>query len=160
MEATVHFTVNGKPTHVTTDADRTLLDVLREDLGLTGVKCGCGEGQCGACSVLMEGDRILSCTIPVRRANNKTIITIEGLTADGKLHPVQEAFLAEGAMQCGYCTSGMILTAVELLTKNPNPTDDQIVTAMNGNICRCCGYTKITLAIRRAAGMLSKGATK
>ena len=160
MEATVHFTVNGKQTQVTTDADRTLLDVLREDLGLTGVKCGCGEGQCGACSVLMEGDRILSCTIPVRRANNKKIITIEGLTTDGKLHPVQEAFLAEGAMQCGYCTSGMILTAVELLTKNPNPTDDQIVTAMNGNICRCCGYTKIKLAIRRAAGMLSKGATK
>lgn len=160
MEATVHFTVNGIQTQVTTEADRTLLDVLREDLGLTGVKCGCGEGQCGACSVLMEGDRILSCTIPVRRANNKKIITIEGLTTDGKLHPIQEAFLAEGAMQCGYCTSGMILAAVELLTKNPNPTDEQIVTAMNGNICRCCGYTKITLAIRRAAGMLSKGATK
>jgi len=160
MELTVHFTVNGKESQVTTDADRTLLDVLREDLGLTGVKCGCGEGQCGACSVLMEGNRVLSCTIPVRRANNKKIVTIEGLATGETLHPVQEAFVAEGAMQCGYCTPGMILTAVELLTKNSNPTDADIVKAMDGNICRCCGYLKIQKAIRRAAGMLSKGAGK
>jgi aerobic carbon-monoxide dehydrogenase small subunit len=160
MELTVHFTVNGKESQVTTDADRTLLDVLREDLGLTGVKCGCGEGQCGACSVLMEGDRVLSCTIPIRRADKKKIVTIEGLATGETLHPVQEAFIAEGAMQCGYCTPGMILTAVELLTKNSIPTDAEIVKAMDGNICRCCGYTKIQKAIRRAAEMMSKGAGK
>jgi aerobic carbon-monoxide dehydrogenase small subunit len=157
MEVTIQFRVNGNPVEVATDTDRSLLDVLREDLGLTGVKCGCGEGQCGACSVLVEGERVLSCTIPARRISDKTIITIEGLVTDKTLHPVQEAFLAEGAMQCGYCTPGMVLTAVGLLMKNPKPTDAEIVQAMDGNICRCNGYLKIHKAIRRAATMLAEG---
>jgi aerobic carbon-monoxide dehydrogenase small subunit len=157
MDVTVQFTVNGKQVQVTTDADRTLQDVLREDLGLTGVKCGCGEGQCGSCSVLVDGERVLSCTIPDRRISNKKIITIEGLSSDQNLHPVQEAFLAEGAMQCGYCTPGMVLTAVGLLMKNRKPTDAEIIQAMDGNICRCNGYLKIHKAIRRAATMLSEG---
>lgn len=151
MESKITFTVNGKKRSVTTDPDRPLLDVLREDLGLTGTKYGCGERRCGSCSVLMNGRRVFSCVTPVSMANNKTIITIEGLAAGESLHPVQEAFLAEGAIQCGYCASGMILTAAALLDKNPNPSDEEIVKGMDGNICRCNGYPKIQRAIRRAA---------
>ena len=151
METTVSFTVNGEKKTVTTDADLPLLDVLREDLHLTGTKYGCGEGACGACTVLLDGERVLSCVTAVAEADKKTITTIEGLSADGSLHPVQQAFLEEGAMQCGYCTGGMVLTAVALLDKNPNPTDEEIVEAMNGNLCRCNGYLKILKAVRRAA---------
>ena len=153
MQKTVSFTVNGEKRTVTTDTARPLLDVLRENLQLTGTKYGCGEGQCGACTVLMDGKPVASCITPVSMADQKTITTIEGLTGGDALHPVQEAFLAEGAMQCGYCTSGMILTAVALLDRNPNPSREEIVTAMDGNICRCNGYTKIVNAINRAAGM-------
>jgi len=160
MEVTVHFTVNGKPATVTTDSSRPLLDVLREDMGLTGTKYGCGEGRCGACSVLMDGNRVLSCVTPVSLVDKKNIVTIEGLAAGDRLHPVQEAFLAEGAMQCGYCTPGMIVTAVGLLAKSPNPTDEEIAAGMNGNICRCCGYTKIHGAIRRAAATMAQRADK
>jgi aerobic-type carbon monoxide dehydrogenase small subunit (CoxS/CutS family) len=152
MEETLSFTVNGAKRTVTTDPARSLLDVLREDLGLTGAKYGCGEGRCGACSVLMDGKRVFSCVVPASAAAGTTITTIEGLVAGGSLHPVQEAFLAEGAMQCGYCTSGMILTAAALLEKNADPTDEEIVAGMDGNICRCNGYPKIQRAIRRAAG--------
>ncbi|MFC1738483.1 (2Fe-2S)-binding protein [Planctomycetota bacterium] len=151
METTVSFTVNGEKKTVTTDAARPLLDVLREDLHLTGTKYGCGQGACGACTVLMDGERILSCVTAVAKADKKTITTIEGLSADGSLHPVQEAFLEEGAMQCGYCASGMVLTTVALLEKSPNPTDEEIVEAMNGNLCRCNGYLKILKAVRRAS---------
>jgi len=151
MESKITFTVNGKKRTVTTDPDRPLLEVLREDLGLTGTKYGCGERRCGACSVLMNGRRVFSCVTPVSAANNKTIITIEGLAAGDSLHPVQEAFLAEGAIQCGYCASGMIMTAAALLDRNPNPSDEEIVKGMDGNICRCNGYPKIQRAIRRAA---------
>jgi aerobic-type carbon monoxide dehydrogenase small subunit (CoxS/CutS family) len=151
MEETLSFTVNGTKHAVTTDPTRPLLDVLREDLGLTGAKYGCGEGRCGACSVLMDGKRVFSCVVPAAAANGKTITTIEGLAAGGSLHPVQEAFLTEGAMQCGYCTSGMILTAAALLARNPDPTEEEIVAGMDGNICRCNGYPKILTAIRRAA---------
>ena len=151
METTVSFTVNGEKKTVTTDATRPLLDVLREDLHLTGTKYGCGEGACGACTVLLDGDRVLSCITTVAQADKKTITTIEGLSADGSPHPVQQAFLEEGAMQCGYCTSGMILTTVALLEKNPNPTDEEIVEGMNGNLCRCNGYLKILKAVHRAA---------
>jgi carbon-monoxide dehydrogenase small subunit len=151
MEATITLTVNGKKRTVTTDTQRPLLDVLREDLDITGCKYGCGEGLCGACSVLMEGQRIMSCVTPAVQADNKTITTVEGLVQGDALHPVQEAFLAEGAMQCGYCTPGMILTAVGLLEKNPDPTDEEIVAAMNANICRCNGYVKIMSAVRHAA---------
>ena len=156
MDATITLTVNGKQRTVKTDAERPLLDVLRDDLHLTGTKYGCGEGQCGACTVLMDGRAVLSCITPVSDADKKTITTIEGLADGDSLHPVQEAFLAEGAMQCGYCTPGMVLTAVALLAAKPDPTDEEIVTAMNGNLCRCCGYPNIVAAVRRAARPASR----
>jgi aerobic-type carbon monoxide dehydrogenase small subunit (CoxS/CutS family) len=156
MDVTVTLTVNGIARTVTTDPQRPLLDVLREDLHLTGAKYGCGEGRCGACAVLMDGKRVLSCVTPVSLADKKSIATIEGLAKGDSLHPVQEAFLEEGAMQCGYCTSGMILSAAALLQDKPNPTDEEIVAAMNGNICRCNGYVKITSAVRRAAGKMRR----
>jgi len=151
MDVTVTLVVNGTERTITTDPERPLLDVLREELPLTGPKYGCGEGRCGACSVLLEGQRILSCITPVAEADGKKIVTIEGLAQGDSLHPVQEAFLEEGAMQCGYCTSGMVLTAVALLERNPHPTDEEIVAEMNVNLCRCNGYTKILQAVRRAA---------
>ncbi|HCO94006.1 MAG TPA: hypothetical protein DIU00_08655, partial [Phycisphaerales bacterium] len=138
------------------DPERSLLDVLREDLHITGPKYGCGEGRCGACTVLMNGKRTLSCTTPVSLANRKKITTIEGLAEGNSLHRIQQAFLDEGAIQCGYCTPGMILTAAALLNENPNPTDEQIVEWMDGNICRCNGYTKIMKAIRRAAVQIAE----
>ncbi len=151
MDVTVKLTVNGQRETITTDPERSLLDVLREDLGLTGVKYACGEGECGACSVLIDGRRVFSCVTPVSRADEKTIVTIEGLAKGDALHPVQEAFLEEGAMQCGYCTGGMILAAVELLRENADPTEQEIAKGMNRNICRCNGYPKIAKAVRRAA---------
>jgi aerobic-type carbon monoxide dehydrogenase small subunit (CoxS/CutS family) len=156
MAVTVTLKVNGVERTVTTDPQRSLLDVLREEFGLTGTKYACGEGRCGACTVLMDGRRALSCVLPVVEADQKAITTIEGLARGDSLHPVQEAFLEEGAMQCGYCTSGMILSAVALLQENPNPTDEQIVEGMNGNICRCNGYTKITNAVRRATQKMQR----
>jgi aerobic-type carbon monoxide dehydrogenase small subunit (CoxS/CutS family) len=158
MDITVTLTVNGTARTVITDPRRTLLDVLREDLHLTGTKYGCGEGQCGACTVLMDGKRIRSCITPVPNADKKSITTVEGLAKGDVLHPVQEAFLEEGAMQCGYCTSGMILSAVALLQEKPNPTDEEIFERMNGNICRCNGYIKITNAVRRAADKMRRQA--
>jgi len=152
MDMTATFIVNGKERKVTTDGNRPLLDVLREDLHLTGAKYGCGEGQCRACTVLIDSKPMTSCVLPVLVANNKTITTIEGLADGDTLHRVQQAFLDEGAMQCGYCVPGMILQTVALLEKNPHPTDDEITKAIDGNICRCCGYPKILQAIRRAAG--------
>ena len=151
MEATIHFNVNGQPRTVTTDPQRPLLDVLREDLHLTGTKYGCGEGQCGACTVLLDGKRALSCLMPVGQAENRSITTIEGLAAPDKLHPVQEAFLAEGASQCGYCTPGMILATVALLNEKPRPTNQEILQRMDGNLCRCSNYPKILKAVQRAA---------
>jgi aerobic-type carbon monoxide dehydrogenase small subunit (CoxS/CutS family) len=151
MNATIKLTVNGKKQTITTDPKRSLLEVLREDLHLTGAKYGCGRGDCGACTVLMDGECILSCITAISAAAGKAVTTIEGLARGDSLHPVQEAFLAEQAMQCGFCTPGMVLTAAGLLKGNPNPTDAEIVAAMNGNICRCCGYPKIIAAVRRAA---------
>lgn len=151
MDATITFTVNGQARTVTTDPERRLLDVLREDLGLTGTKYGCGEGTCGACTVLIDGQRMHACQTAVEKVAGKSVLTIEGLASGEKLHPVQEAFLAENAFQCGYCTPGMILGTVALLAERPNPSDAQIVEWMNGHICRCCGYPKILKAVRRAA---------
>jgi aerobic-type carbon monoxide dehydrogenase small subunit (CoxS/CutS family) len=148
----IRFNVNGREREATTDPERPLLEVLREDLGLTGAKYGCGEGQCGACSVLLEGKRVFSCRLPASRAEGKSVVTIEGLARGDALHPVQRAFLDEGAFQCGFCTAGMIVAAVALLDEKPNPTDAQIVSGMNRNICRCCSYPKILKAVRRAAG--------
>lgn len=156
MNQTITLTVNGKKRTVTTAPDRLLLDVLREDLQLTGTKYGCGEGQCGACTVLLDGKNVHSCRTKAIEADGKSITTIEGLARGDALHPVQEAFLAEGAMQCGYCTPGMILAAVALLEKHPHPTNKQILQWMNGNLCRCGGYTKILRAIHRAAGQLAE----
>lgn len=151
MDVTVSLKVNGVDKTITTDSQRRLLDVLREEFQLTGAKYGCGEGQCGACLVLVNGDRLLSCISPISVADGKSITTIEGLAQGSSLHAVQAAFLDEDAMQCGYCTSGMILSAVSLLNKNPNPTDEEIVAGMNGHLCRCNGYVKIINAVRRAA---------
>jgi len=151
MEMTIRLKVNGQGRTITTDSRRSLLDVLREELGLTGVKYGCGEGQCGACTVLVDGKTVRSCVTPVIKVDRKNIVTIEGLASGDVLHPVQEAFVREGAVQCGYCTGGMILTTVALLAENANPTDDEIIAGMNGNICRCNGYPKIANAVRRAA---------
>jgi len=152
MDVTITVTVNGTKRTITTDRDRSLLDLLREDLQLTGTKYGCGEGRCGACTVLMDGRNVHSCRIPAVDVDQKSIITVEGLANGDRLHPVQEAFLAEGAMQCGFCTPGMVVTAVALLEKHPHPTDQQVRQWMNGNLCRCNAYVKILRAIHRAAG--------
>jgi aerobic-type carbon monoxide dehydrogenase small subunit (CoxS/CutS family) len=150
--ATIHVSVNGRRRAVTTDPDRPLLDVLREDLGLTGAKYGCGEGRCGACSVLLGGRRAYSCRTPASAAEGKAVVTVEGLAGDHGLHPVQQAFLHEGAFQCGYCTPGMIVAAAALLGANPHPTDAEILAALDRNVCRCGSYPKILKAVRRAAG--------
>jgi carbon-monoxide dehydrogenase small subunit len=156
MDAKITLIVNGTEKTVVTDPQRSLLEVLREDLHVTGPKYGCGEGQCGACTVLMDGKYIRSCITPVSIAKNKKITTIEGLAEGNSLHRLQQAFLDEGAIQCGYCTSGMILTAAALLNENPHPTDEQITAWMNGNICRCNGYTKILNAIRRTTAQIAE----
>jgi aerobic-type carbon monoxide dehydrogenase small subunit (CoxS/CutS family) len=147
---TFTLTVNGQRHTVTTEPQRPLLEVLREDLHLTGPKLGCGEGQCGACTVLVEGQRDHSCILPIREAAGKAITTIEGLGSGDKLHPVQEAFAEEGAMQCGFCTSGMIMSTVALLNAKPKPSDAEIVDWMNAQICRCCSYPRILKAVQRA----------
>jgi aerobic-type carbon monoxide dehydrogenase small subunit (CoxS/CutS family) len=155
--ATIRFTLNGMARSVDTQPERLLLEVLREDLGLTGTKYGCGEGQCGACTVLLDNKPAFSCVTPVRAAQGRNIVTIEGLAEGGKLHPVQQAFLDEGAMQCGYCTPGMVLRTVALLESYPRPTDAQIVEGLNGNLCRCNAYHRILAAVRRAAASAEKG---
>jgi aerobic-type carbon monoxide dehydrogenase small subunit (CoxS/CutS family) len=155
MPTKLRIDVNGTAREVETDGGRPLLDVLREDLELTGTKFGCGEGQCRACTVLLDGKPTPSCLTPVSAAVGKTITTIEGLERNGALHPVQQAFLDEGAMQCGYCASGMILTATALLEANAEPSDAEIVAGMNDNLCRCCGYPRILAAVRRAADALA-----
>ena len=143
--------VNGSMRRIDADPDRTLLSVLRDDLDLTGTKFGCGEGQCAACTVLIDGVAAKSCLTKVSAVGAKKIVTIEGLAPEGKLHPVQEAFLEADALQCGYCTPGMILGAVSLLKRNPKPSDAEIVTGMNGHICRCGTYPRVVQAIRTAA---------
>jgi aerobic-type carbon monoxide dehydrogenase small subunit (CoxS/CutS family) len=156
MAETFTFTVNGRATTVTTERDRSLLEVLREDLQLTGTHYGCGEGACGACSVLSDGKRIFSCATPVYEAEGKAITTIEGLGRGETLHPVQQAFLSESASQCGYCAAGMIVAAVALLGRKPNPSDREIIDGMNGNLCRCCGYEKILAAVRKASQLSAR----
>jgi aerobic-type carbon monoxide dehydrogenase small subunit (CoxS/CutS family) len=154
--ANITLRVNGKDVELSTDGDRSLLEILREDLALTGTKYGCGEGDCGACSVLVDGKRVFSCSTPVSRVAGKSITTIEGLADGEKLHPVQQAFLDDGAFQCGYCTPGMICAAVALLGRKPNPSDDEVRDGMNGNLCRCCGYDNIKSAVKRAATAVAK----
>jgi len=151
MAKPIELEINGKPYQVYSDPDTRLLYVLRDELGLTGSKYGCGEGQCGACTVLLDGEAVRSCITPVSKAAGKRITTIEGLESDGRLHPLQEAFLETGAMQCGYCTSGMIMSGVSLLAKSAQPTESEIVHGMQGNICRCGTYPRIVAAVRIAA---------
>ena len=154
MDVTVNFTVNGKKKTVTTDAGRSLLEVLREELDLTGTKYGCGEGRCGACTVIMDGQRVLSCVMPVAQTDNKSITTIEGLADGDDLHPIQEAFVEKSGMQCGFCTPGMIMSAKALLDGNPNPNKEEIREGIAGNFCRCTGYTKIIESISAAANTM------
>jgi isoquinoline 1-oxidoreductase subunit alpha len=149
--ATIHLAINGKSYSVDADPQTSLLTVLREHLDLTGSKYGCGEGQCGACTVLIDGKAQRSCITRVGSVSEKQLTTIEGLAKGDFLHPVQQAFLDEGAMQCAYCTSGMIMSAVALLKKNPAPNEKDIIDFMDGNVCRCGTYSRIVRAIRRAA---------
>ena len=151
MARITELDVNGSKRRVDADADRTLLSVLRDDLDLTGTKYGCGEGQCAACTVLIDGQPTRSCITKVGALAAKRIVTIEGLAPAGGLHPVQEAFLEADAMQCGWCTPGMILGAVGLLRKNPHPSESEIVSGMNGHICRCGTYPRVVAAIQAAA---------
>jgi len=150
--------VNGKSLQIDADSERTLLSVLRDDLDLTGSKYGCGEGECGACTVLLDGAPRRSCRLNVGEIGQRKITTIESLEKDGKLHPIQEAFLKEDALQCGYCTSGMIMAGYALLQRSKNPTETEIVRAMNGNICRCGTYQRIMSAIKAAAKEMNGGA--
>jgi len=151
MSRITKLQVNGKSYAIDADAASSLLGVLREQLDLTGSKYGCGEGQCGACTVLIDGNPRRSCITPVGAVAQKEILTIEGLEKDGRLHAAQQAFLDEGAMQCAYCTSGMIMTTVALLKANPSPSEGQIVEFMDGNVCRCGTYPRIVAAVRKAA---------
>ncbi len=147
----VTITVNGITHEVAVEPRRTLAQMLREDLRLTGTKIGCSIGDCGACTVLMDGLPVFSCLVLAIEADGRSILTIEGLAENGKLHPLQQAFVEVGAIQCGYCTPGMVLTSLALLTDVPNPTDDDIRRALSGNLCRCTGYQKIFQAVKDAA---------
>lgn len=154
----IELDVNGRRHALDVDPSRTLLSVLREELALTGAKYGCGEGQCGACTVLLGHQAVHSCSTPVSAAAGHSITTIEGLAKDDRLHPVQQAFLDEGAMQCGYCTPGMIMAAVSLLRTSASPNEQQIVAGMEGNVCRCGTYPRIVAAVQRAAGNRTESA--
>jgi aerobic carbon-monoxide dehydrogenase small subunit len=147
----IALTVNGNPVTMRMFPMERLLDVLRRELGLTGTKEGCGEGECGSCSVLMDGELVNSCLVPALQANGSTIVTIEGMAADGRLTALQEAFLQCGGAQCGICTPGMLLAALHLLCKNPHPTLDDVREGLSGNLCRCTGYMQIFEAVMEAA---------
>jgi len=157
MARVTSLNVNGKKMSLDVDSTVSLLSVLRNDLDLTGSKYGCGEGQCGACTVLLDGQATRSCITQVGRAAGKQITTIEGFEKDGKLHPLQEAFIKADAMQCAYCTSGMIVGASALLAKNPKPKREEIITGMNGHVCRCGAYQRIIEAIQMASGQAPAG---
>ncbi len=151
MKSLIQLTINGQPVEAAVEPNLTLLQLLREDLGLTGTKHGCGLGDCGACTVILDGQPVNSCLVLAIQANGKEVLTIEGLAENGKLHPIQQAFVDNGAIQCGFCTPGMILSAKALLDANPKPTEQEIRMAISGNLCRCTGYQKIVEAIGEAA---------
>jgi aerobic-type carbon monoxide dehydrogenase small subunit (CoxS/CutS family) len=157
MEKTIKFVLNGKKTEILIDPTSTLLWVLRNNLGLTGTKFGCGMGFCGACTVLIDNEPVRSCTLPVGDVAGKKVITIEGLEKDGKLHPLQKAFIEHDALQCGYCTPGMIMNAAGLLIKNPNPSRQDIVKGMEDNYCRCGAHVRIIQAVETAAKEIKGG---
>jgi aerobic-type carbon monoxide dehydrogenase small subunit (CoxS/CutS family) len=158
MARLVELQINGAKRRLETDPERTLLSVLRDDLGLTGCKYGCGEGNCGACTVLVEGKATRSCVTYLKDCAGLDVATIESLERDGKLHPLQESFLECGAMQCGYCTPGMIMSGVALLQRHPQPTVPDIVRSMEGNVCRCGTYSRIVVAVQKAASTMKGGA--
>jgi aerobic-type carbon monoxide dehydrogenase small subunit (CoxS/CutS family) len=157
MIKTIQFTLNDKPLSIEVDNERTFLWVLRTDLGLTGAKFGCGEGLCGACTVLVDDEVVASCQISVGYVAGREIITIEGLARNGQLHPIQRAFIKYDALQCGFCTPGMILKAYSLLVSNPKPTRDQIISEMDDNLCRCGAHVRIVQAIQTASEELKGG---
>ncbi len=159
MARTVRFRLNGKEVTAVADGDRLLLWALRTDFGLTGTKYGCGIGECGACTVLIDGQAALGCQTPVAQVEGREIVTIEGLAPAGRLHPVQEAFVAHGALQCGYCTPGMVLSACALLSRDPKPTRDAIAKALEGNLCRCGAHLRILAAVEAAAQAGAGGAS-
>ena len=153
----ISFKLNGKPVRLDVDGDRTLLWVLRTELGLTGTKFGCGAGHCGCCTVLVNQKAARSCLLTAREIQDKDVLTIEGLAPDGQLHPLQKAFMEHDALQCGFCTPGMVLTAASLLQTNPHPTEGQIVAGMEQNFCRCGAHTRIVRAIQTAAAEMNGG---
>jgi aerobic-type carbon monoxide dehydrogenase small subunit (CoxS/CutS family) len=152
MALTISFTLNGREVKVESDGTRMLAYVLRGDFGLTGTKIGCGEGLCGACTVLVDGEAVRSCSTPLEAVADRKVLTIEGLERNGVLHPMQEAFLAHHAFQCGFCTPGMILGACALLKKTPHPDRQQVAEALDGNLCRCGAHVRILAAVQEAAG--------
>ena len=156
----IRFTLNGKKTQVDCASDRRVVDILREDFGLTGTKEGCGSGECGACTILVDDKNRLSCLMLAAQLEGRTITTIEGLAGESRPHPIQEAFAKHGAVQCGYCTPGMVLAASALLRRNPDPTREQIREALSGNLCRCTGYQKIVDAVESAARVMNQGMKK
>ncbi|MFP3261741.1 MAG: (2Fe-2S)-binding protein [Nitrososphaeria archaeon] len=149
MEVNVSFNLNGKKVSVTAPPAKSLLRVLREDLGITSVKPGCEAGECGACSVILDGQVVTSCLVMISQVDGKNVVTVEGLQKDGELDPLQKSFIDEGATQCGYCTPGFIIAAKGLLNENPNPTDEEILEGVSGNICRCGAYPRIFNAIKK-----------
>jgi aerobic-type carbon monoxide dehydrogenase small subunit (CoxS/CutS family) len=157
MRKTIHFKLNGQPKSLVLERERMLLWVLRTDFGLTGTKYGCGEGLCGACTVLINNEAVRSCQFPIEAVDGKEILTIEGLARNGRLHPLQQSFVKHDALQCGFCTPGMILTAYSLLIQNPRPSLEQITEAMNENLCRCGSHQRIIRAIQDAAGQMKGG---
>ena len=157
MIETIQFNLNYKPVSLRVNGDRMLLWVLRTDLGLTGPKYGCGEEQCGACTVLVNNEAVLSCQTTVREIKGKEVVTIEGLAKNGELHPLQKAFIMHDALQCGFCTAGMILKAYSLLSKNPLPTQQEIIQGMDGNLCRCGSHLRVVEAIQTAAKEMKGG---
>jgi len=157
MTDAIAFKLNNKPVRLNVDGDRLLLWVLRTDLELTGTKFGCEEGHCGSCTVLLDGVAVRSCLRKVKDVQDKEVVTIEGLAKEGKLHPVQKAFMEHDALQCGFCTPGMVLTTVGLLTKNPTPTREQIIRGMEQNLCRCGAHSRIVDAIQTAAAEMKGG---
>ena len=155
--AVLHTTINGEAITAEVDPSISLAQFLRENLYLTGTKIGCGKGECGACTIIMDGKSVTSCIIPVLRAEGAVIQTIEGVAKNGKLHPLQEEFINQGAVQCGFCTPGMIMSAKALLDENPEPKKEEIREALGGNICRCTGYVNIERAVEAAARRIQKG---
>lgn len=152
----ISFTVNGRVVERDVGEDERLLDLIRDDLQLTGAKEGCGEGECGACTVLIDGKAVTSCLVLAPQVDGKDVLTVEGLARGQELHPIQRAFVEKGAVQCGFCTPGFIMSTYALLTVNPDPSDEEILAALEGNLCRCTGYAKILEAVRYAAELMRK----